>query len=504
MRDLPARPDLAQLRHQAKDLLRDARRGDREAVARIGSVSGRIVLSSAQLALAREYGFAGWARLKLEVERRAILNDRDLSRLTRLLAEHPEMATRNLERWSDDACEEPLGYVTMMRFNRGRLGLPDELPGTGAVARALIEAGAPVEGGPGDRETPLITAASYGDAEVAGVLIEAGADLEAVSAPDSGGVPGGTALLHAAVFGMTGVLDVLIAAGARVDSLETAAAAGDVGGWPLVRCTPQSRLRALAFAAGHQRLDVIDRLVAAGTPVNEPDAEWGRLALHTAAGNGRPAAVRRLLGHGADPDLRDPVHGRTALEECGPPDGPARGPAHEEAAALLRPVTGRGGGRPARAEPAGIQIRIEARDLPGRDVGPSADTPGHRGVHVGVQRRGEEVSDLCPGDAAAAVWTLEATVAPVQAGIDVTGPHIQGAPGERFIYLSWGTVDDTGTFTTFRRAKLMLDAIDPAVLHTARRHGRLTARLGLTGTDGRPLCAAIRPPLVDWSADQAG
>jgi ankyrin repeat protein len=71
----------------------------------------------------------------------------------------------------------------------------------GAVAGALLAAGAPVDGPPGDRETPLITAASYGDAEVARVLIEAGADLEATAAPNAGGVPGGTALEHAAVFG---------------------------------------------------------------------------------------------------------------------------------------------------------------------------------------------------------------------------------------------------------------------------------------------------------------
>jgi ankyrin repeat protein len=72
-----------------------------------------------------------------------------------------------------------------------------------------------VDGDPGDSETPLITAASYGDAEVAKVLIEAGADVDARSAPDSGGVPGGSALLHAAVFGMTDVLDLLVAAGRR-------------------------------------------------------------------------------------------------------------------------------------------------------------------------------------------------------------------------------------------------------------------------------------------------
>ena len=68
---------------------------------RIRAVSVRLILSSAQLALAREYGFASWAKLKLEVERRDILNSRDLSRLTGLLAEHPELATTNMEQWAD-------------------------------------------------------------------------------------------------------------------------------------------------------------------------------------------------------------------------------------------------------------------------------------------------------------------------------------------------------------------------------------------------------------------
>jgi ankyrin repeat protein len=346
MADLPARPDLGQLRHQAKDLLRAAQRGDPEATARIRTVSERIILSSAQLALAREYGFASWARLKLEVERRDVLNSRDLSRLARLLAGHPELATTRMEHWSDHKSADPVGYMAMLRFDHARLGLPSELPGTGAAAKALIDAGAAVNGQPGDLETPLITAASYGDAEVAKVLIEAGADIEAVSAP-AGAVPTGTALQHAAVFGMTEVVDVLVAAGAKIHSLEMAAAAGDITGWPLARFTRQSRIRALVFAADHQRLDVIDQLVEAGTPVNEADAEWERLPLHTAAGNGRAAGVRRLLARGADPNLRDPRHHRTPLEEC----QPAGSPGHHEVEAILRPLTQDGGTQP--PQPAG-------------------------------------------------------------------------------------------------------------------------------------------------------
>lgn len=498
MPSLPARPDPGQLRHQAKDLLHAARRGEPDAITRIRAVSDRVILSSAQLALAREYGFTSWAKLQLEVRRRDVLNRRDLTGLTELLGEHPELAVTNLERSCDHPRGTgPVGYMAMLRFNAGLLGVTGDVSGTGAVTRALIEAGAPVDGDPGDQETPLITAASYGDVEVAAALIDAGADLDAMSAPDSGGVPGGTALAHAAVFGMTGVLDLLVAAGAQVDSVEMAAAAGDVSRWPLARCTVQSRIRALVFAADHERLEVIDRLAAAGTPVNEPDAEWGRLPLHTAAAGGRTASVRRLLAHGCDPDRRDPVRGHTALEA---------GAGHEEVAALLRPITGRPASRRPGADAVGIQIRIEASDLPGRDCGPSADRPeGYRNVHVGVQRRNrrDELLELRPGDAATASWVFPATAAPTAAGIDITGPYVQGRPGGRFIYLSWGTVDEAGVFTMFRRAKLMLDAVDPTTLEAARRYGRLIARLTLTDANGHPLCAAVRPPAITWTASPA-
>jgi hypothetical protein len=218
--------------------------------------------------------------------------------------------------------------------------------------------------------------------------------------------------------------------------------------------------------------------------------------LHVAAQDGRPGSVRRLLAHGADPDLRDPVHQRTPLEWCQPAYRHPDSPAHDEVEAILRPVTGHSQATTpgAARDPSGIQIRIVASGLPGR-----------RDIHVGVQR-GNDRGDLLglhPGDAAAAIWTFPATTVPAPAGLDLTGPYIQGRPGGRFIYLSWGTVDDTGAFTMVKRAKLMLDAVDPATLQTARRYGRLIARLKLTDASGNPLCAAIRPPLIEWVATAA-
>jgi ankyrin repeat protein len=339
MPTLPPRSDLEQLRHQAKDLLRAAKSGDADARARIHAVADRPTLAAAQLAVAREYGFSAWPKLKTEVERRLILNDRDLGRLARLLAENPELASAKLEHWRDHpGGAEPLGYIAMLRFDSTRLGLPRDLSGTAEVTRALLAAGAPVDGHPDDPETPLITAASYGDADVARVLIEAGADLEARAAPDAGGVPGGTALLHAAVFGMTDVLDLLVAAGAKVHGIEEAAAAGSLDGWLTPETPLEARIRALVMAADHQRLDVIDRLVDAETPVDAVDREFGRQALRLAAQNGRPAAVGRLLAHGADPNLRD-ADGRTALDLCRPTHRYLDGPWHEEVAAILEPLT---------------------------------------------------------------------------------------------------------------------------------------------------------------------
>lgn len=147
-------------------------------------------------------------------------------------------------------------------------------------------------------------------------------------------------------------------------------------------------------------------------------------------------------------------------------------------------------------------IRIEAHDLPGPSCGPGPDAPeGHRHIHVGVQRRGrpDELLGLTPADAPSASWTLDAKAKPLPSGMDFLGPHVQGPPLGRFIYLNWVTGGADGTLTMFRRAKLRLGAVPGGVANEAVECGVLVGRLGLTDPKGNPLCASVRPPVITWA-----
>src|SRR5882724_5325803 len=80
-KQLPSRPNLEQLKNQAKDLLKSHRSGDSDAVQRIREFHPRLTsasegdirattlsLSDAQLVVAREYGFDSWPNLKEHVD----------------------------------------------------------------------------------------------------------------------------------------------------------------------------------------------------------------------------------------------------------------------------------------------------------------------------------------------------------------------------------------------------------------------------------------------------
>ncbi|UUU23730.1 DUF5990 family protein [Streptomyces sp. DSM 40750] len=155
-----------------------------------------------------------------------------------------------------------------------------------------------------------------------------------------------------------------------------------------------------------------------------------------------------------------------------------------------------------------MRIRIDAFDLPGLTHSASVDGrfPAYDNIHVAVQRRDRpaELLEPQPGDAPSATWTLECTTRASPTGTEVKGPYVQDRLGRRFIYLSWGTVDESGVFTMFRRAKLMLDVIPADVLAAAAHDGLLVGRLGLTDAQGGPLCARVEPPHITWTAARAG
>ena len=129
-------------------------------------------------------------------------------------------------------------------------------------------------------------------------------------------------------------------------------------------------------------------------------------------------------------------------------------------------------------------LTIHGVDLPGRRPG------RHTNVYVGLQLRRDPV-DLVPGDAAEGRWTVELDVVERDGAADFRGPAVQGRPGERFVYLTWGDVTDD-TFTMFRRLKIMLADL-PSTTQD------VIATIRLTDEGGLPLCARARPPHLTWS-----
>ena len=54
----------------------------------------------------------------------------------------------------------------------------------------------------------------------------------------------------------------------------------------------------------------------------------------------------------------------------------------------------------------------------------------------------------------------------------------------------------------FRRAKLMFEAVPDEMLRAAHAPGhRLVGTVHMQHEDGMPRCAAVRPPVVEWTVD---
>ena len=124
-----------------------------------------------------------------------------------------------------------------------------------------------------------------------------------------------------------------------------------------------------------------------------------------------------------------------------------------------------------------MRLVIRGYHLPGGQWG------RHHDIHVGLQV-GRDPVDLVPAQQERTEWVTEVR----ETGGDFRGPAVQGRKGERFVYLTWGEYS-TGTFTMFRRAKLMLADL-PADADV------VTVSVDLTDDRGGPRCGRLRGPGV--------
>ena len=96
-RHLPVRPNLEQLKHQAKDLLRALRRGDSSGLAELARnhperpLPEDAKLADAQLALARSYGLPSWPRLVLACRMTDAIWRDDAEQVRELVLQHPNL-----------------------------------------------------------------------------------------------------------------------------------------------------------------------------------------------------------------------------------------------------------------------------------------------------------------------------------------------------------------------------------------------------------------------------
>lgn len=147
-----------------------------------------------------------------------------------------------------------------------------------AAVRTLLRQGEDVNASQGDGMTALHWAAYQGSTEMAGILVYAGANLEATTR-----VASYTPLLVAARTGHGDVVTALLDAGANA------------------RARTSTGVTALHFAAGAGHVPAIESLLSHGADVEAHEFSQDQTPLIFAANRGRVAAIRTLMASGADP-----------------------------------------------------------------------------------------------------------------------------------------------------------------------------------------------------------
>jgi ankyrin repeat protein len=114
-RHFPVRPNLDQLKHQAKDLLRAVRQGDPAAVAELLQHHpigvGAAKLADAQLALARSYGLPSWSRLVTACRMTDAIWRGDGATVRKLVLQDPRLLHEAARGLPDSNWGPPMSYA---------------------------------------------------------------------------------------------------------------------------------------------------------------------------------------------------------------------------------------------------------------------------------------------------------------------------------------------------------------------------------------------------------
>jgi ankyrin repeat protein len=116
-RHFPVRPNLEQLKHQAKDLLGAIRQGDAEAVAALRKHHPQQTdpfaakLADAQFVLARSYGLPGWARLVTACRMTDAIWQGDVEAVRKLVTKSPKLLEEAARGIADNNWGPPMSYA---------------------------------------------------------------------------------------------------------------------------------------------------------------------------------------------------------------------------------------------------------------------------------------------------------------------------------------------------------------------------------------------------------
>jgi ankyrin repeat protein len=329
---VPIGIDLDQYKTQAKELLKGARSGLREALARLQAYrrSDNFKLADAQLVIARENGFPGWTRFKeYLLFRNAVeaLDSGDVPRLEALLNAHPALIRYRcrIGEWYEN------GYFAGATLLYHVAGNPDR----GPLPRNILDVARLLVSRDFDSKTAeytielLLTSKRASEAGVAlpliDLLVKAGAKFD-LDAPDVLGMP----LLNVA----PATAEALVGRGAKMDIRHAAALSKIEVMKSLLaeRVAPAMLEEALAFACIRGQAEAAALLSehgAKGDVLVTPGGQTPRTALHEAANRGHVDIVKILLAKGANAFIVEPRWGGT-------PAGWAEHGGHAEIAAMLR------------------------------------------------------------------------------------------------------------------------------------------------------------------------